>query len=203
MKSLSFYKDVLHCNNNEKEIFEFLISTLKKSNREWHYFVNWKSVLEDRKTLNIHLNLLNSLIGKANIDVEAFNLFKAHPEVIPSLPVLFAIRDKELHVLLEWKKGKFVIESFSFATKKIYTDGDIKNIVRVLKEIGILEQIQDKTITSLVDYGIGVEVGLDSNTRKNRGGKIMEEFLNSTSRSSVKKKRILIICPRPQRPKLK
>ena len=45
-----------------------------------------------------------------------------------------------------------------------------------LKESGFLKLVSDKTIKSIPDYFIGVEVGLDSNGRKNRSGTSMEDI---------------------------
>ena len=39
-----------------------------------------------------------------------------------------------------------------------------------LKKSGLLKIFKDKTVKNIVDYTIGIEVGLDSNGRKNRGG---------------------------------
>jgi len=39
--------------------------------------------------------------------------------------------------------------------------------------------IENKKIKNLYDYAIGVEVGLDSNGRKNRGGHLMEDLVES------------------------
>ena len=51
---------------------------------------------------------------------------------------------------------------------------------------GFGELLKDKKIKNLVDYATGVEVGLDSNGRKNRGGSLMEllveEFISETTR---------------------
>ncbi|UWW01478.1 type II restriction endonuclease [Mycoplasmopsis felis] len=43
-----------------------------------------------------------------------------------------------------------------------------------LDKTGLLDLISNKIINNLVDYVLGVEVGLDSNSRKNRTGKSME-----------------------------
>ena len=49
---------------------------------------------------------------------------------------------------------------------------------------GIGAILKDKKVKNLVDYATGVEVGLDSNGRKNRGGTLMEglveEFVSDT-----------------------
>ena len=42
---------------------------------------------------------------------------------------------------------------------------------------GIGELLKDKKIKNLLDYATGVEVGLDSNGRKNRGGTLMESLV--------------------------
>ena len=46
-----------------------------------------------------------------------------------------------------------------------------------VKETGLKTLITDKKIKNLVDYMIGVEAGLDSNGRKNRGGHAMENIV--------------------------
>lgn len=42
---------------------------------------------------------------------------------------------------------------------------------------GLFELISKRIINNLVDYVMGVEVGLDSNGRKNRGGHLMEDVV--------------------------
>ena len=44
---------------------------------------------------------------------------------------------------------------------------------------GLFSLISDHLINNLVDYVTGVEVGLDSNGRKNRGGHLMENLVES------------------------
>ena len=50
-------------------------------------------------------------------------------------------------------------------------------MIEFAKSTGFLELLQTKRIKSIVDYVIGVEVGLGSNGRKNRGGKSMETIV--------------------------
>jgi type II restriction enzyme len=44
---------------------------------------------------------------------------------------------------------------------------------------GLGDLVKDKKIKNLVDYVTGVEVGLDSNGRKNRGGTMMENIVET------------------------
>jgi type II restriction enzyme len=46
-----------------------------------------------------------------------------------------------------------------------------------MSEAGIGEILKDKKVKNLVDYATGVEVGIDSNGRKNRGGTLMESLV--------------------------
>lgn len=178
MKNLDFYKEKLGC-ENEDAVFDYLISNLKPSNTLWSYFVNWEKVLDNTSEIEMALNTLNYLIGKENFDGEFSKLLKKHPEVISAIPAL-VVRDgnnsKKFKILVDFKNKKLVYEDFDFTKTKI-TDEDIKNYLTFIAETGIKELLTSKRIKSLVDYMIGVEAGLDSNARKNRGGTSMEDIV--------------------------
>lgn len=55
--------------------------------------------------------------------------------------------------------------------------GSIEGIMRFLEETGLAKVFQNSEIKDLVDYVFGVETGLDTNARKNRSGKIMEQYI--------------------------
>ncbi len=46
-----------------------------------------------------------------------------------------------------------------------------------MKETGLFDLLSNRIVKDLVDYVLGVEVGLDSNGRKNRGGHLMENLV--------------------------
>lgn len=46
-----------------------------------------------------------------------------------------------------------------------------------MAETGLFDLIQNHLISNLYDYVTGVESGLDSNGRKNRGGHLMEDLV--------------------------
>ena len=48
-----------------------------------------------------------------------------------------------------------------------------------MRKTGIFNLIENRIIGSLVDYVTGIETGLDSNGRKNRGGHLMENLVES------------------------
>jgi len=178
MKFLSFYKDNLKCKTND-QVFDYLISTLKPSNTIWSYFVNWEKVLKNTKQIELALNTFNYLIGKDDFDEEFKFLLKENPNIVKVIPAL-VVRDgsnkKKFKILVDYKNKKLVYEDYDF-TKKDITDKDIEKYLIFVKETGLKDLIVSKKIKNLVDYIIGVEAGLDSNGRKNRGGHAMENIV--------------------------
>ena len=178
MKNLTFYKTALNCGTEDK-VFDFLISNLKPSNTIWSYFVNWEKVFTNTKQTELALNNLNYLIGKNNFDDEFKFLLKENPniaKVIPALVVRDGQNTKKFNILVDYKNKKLVYENYDFSKKNI-SDEDIEKYLRFVKETGLQILITDKKIKNLVDYMIGVEAGLDSNGRKNRGGHAMENIV--------------------------
>ena len=48
-----------------------------------------------------------------------------------------------------------------------------------MRETGLFDLLENHIVNNLVDYATGVETGLDSNGRKNRGGHLMEDLVES------------------------
>lgn len=88
--------------------------------------------------------------------------------------MLLAIRDRSFEVLID--KRNFIYRELDFS-KKSYAADEIKTFADFILKSGLGELLQDKKIKNLVDYTTGVEVGLDSNGRKNRGGTLMENLV--------------------------
>ncbi|MEX1015066.1 MAG: type II restriction endonuclease [Candidatus Paceibacterota bacterium] len=177
MKFINTYKKLGL--KNEDQIFEYLILNLKPSNKLWSYFVNWEKVLKNTEEIEIHLNTLNYLIGKTDFDKNFRALLKENSQVSRAIPAL-VVRDgknsKKFKILVDFKNRKLVYEDFNF-TKENINEDDIERYLLFVKETGIKDLLTSKKIKNLVDYMIGVEAGLDSNARKNRGGKAMEEIV--------------------------
>ena len=84
------------------------------------------------------------------------------------LDILIAVRAKEKKQVIS-SGGEVLLISRYFETPQ--------GVTAFIQETGLKELFQSGRITNLVDYVLGVEVGLDTNARKNRGGKIMEETI--------------------------
>lgn len=156
---------------SEHAALEYLLSTPKDTIRTYDFFVAWEKVLGNVSKIEVALNILNTLIGKDDAANRLKKLIKEYPEVVPVIPLLIAVRGKSIKVA---DLGGDI--EYSFSKKNIYTDEEINKIVYFADKSGLLNVIADKSIKNLVDYSIGVEVGLDTNARKNRSGTAMENL---------------------------
>jgi hypothetical protein len=152
-----------------KKDFNNLITTFKRSIKTWDYFVNWNKVFSNSSELEIALNKLNYLLGKENLKEEFVKLYSSNPDIVKALPVLLAVRENKLEVFDKATKNS---EFFDFTGK----EKDADKYFEFLDKSGLGRLFQKDGIKNLVDYVMGVEVGLDSNGRKNRGGTLMEEI---------------------------
>lgn len=178
MKYSSIFKNRIDC-KNEKDVFSFFIKNINDSIRYWNYFVNWEKVLGNTQDLEIDLNIMNYLIGKHEIEKEFSYLLKKHPQIIRLVPVLLACRENNFKILTDLSIGNLKCEDFSFKVKKELSDAEISKAAHFAHETGLLKIFKDKTIKNVVDYTVGIEVGLDSNGRKNRGGTAMEKVVET------------------------
>ena len=94
-------------------------------------------------------------------------LVKKYPNVIKCIPTLLAVRQSEI-IVLDDDGNKF---EYNF--KKM--NYDINQYVIFMRETGLFNLLENHLINNLYDYVLGVECGLNSNARKNRGGHLMED----------------------------
>lgn len=113
--------------------------------------------------------MMNSLIGSKNIEKDFENLVNKYPEVIKCIPTLLAVRQSEI-IVLDDEGNKFEYNfkkmNYSVAQYKIF-----------MRETGIFDLLENHLVNNLYDYVLGVECGLNSNARKNRGGHLMEDLV--------------------------
>lgn len=155
-----------------KKDFNHLVETFRRSIKTWDYFVNWNKVFANSSDFEISLNKLNYLLGKENLKEEFKKLYGSNPDIVKVLPVLLAVRESKLEIFDKVDKNS---EFFDFNNP----EDDADKYFEFLEKTGLTRLFQKDGIKNLVDYVIGVEVGLDSNGRKNRGGSLMEEIVGT------------------------
>ena len=149
-------------------IFEEWIKTFRKSINDYNYYTDFQKVYANVEKLKIEINILNSLVGAKNIEKDFEKILEKYPECLKVIPILLAVREKE--IFCKDFNGEF---NYNFS-KMNYSVEQYKYFMR---ETGLFEMLQKHIISNLYDYVTGVEVGLDSNGRKNRGGHQMENLV--------------------------
>jgi len=157
-----------------QDAFQFLVDNLQGTLRTWDYFVDWKKVRANLNSVIIELNILNSLMGSRDFDNDFVMLIKKYPEVKRAIPILLAVRDDKIAVLENLEGGSFKQTTFDFGSK-IMNEQTANDLLDFMNQTKLSLLFTGSEIKNLVDYVFGVEVGLDSNGRKNRGGAKMEE----------------------------
>ena len=150
--------------------FNTWLSGFRDSISDYAYYVNFEKVYRNVDAIKVELNILNSLIGSKDIEKDFEVLLKKYPETLKCIPVLLAVRANEIYTIdgdgeytYNFKKPNLSIEQY-----KVF-----------MRKTGLFDLIANHVVNNLVDYATGVETGLDSNGRKNRGGHLMENLVES------------------------
>nr|WP_262432455.1 type II restriction endonuclease [Qingrenia yutianensis] len=150
--------------------FNTWLSGFRDSIADYGYYIDFEKVHRNVGNIKVELNILNSLIGSDNIEDDFENLIKKYPEVLKCIPLLLAVRANEI----------YAIDSdgaFTYNFKKANLDSEQYKVF--MRKTGLFDLIANHIVNNLVDYATGVETGLDSNGRKNRGGHLMENLVES------------------------
>ena len=152
------------------------LSEFRDSIADYGYYIDFEKVHRNVGSVKVELNILNSLVGSKNIEEDFKALIKKYPEVLKCIPLLLAVRANEIYcqdenggVLYQFDFGKYPPNSFSHYERFSY----------FMRETGLFDLLENHIVNNLVDYVTGVETGLDSNGRKNRGGHLMEDLVES------------------------
>lgn len=150
--------------------FNTWLSGFRESIADYGYYINFEKVHRNVDNIKVELNILNSLIGSKNIEQDFENLVNKYPEVLKCIPLLLAVRANEIYAIdgdgdytYNFKNPNLSVEQY-----KIF-----------MRKTGLFDLIENHIVNNLVDYATGVETGLDSNGRKNRGGHLMENLVES------------------------
>lgn len=150
--------------------FNNWLSGFRESIADYGYYINFEKVHRNVDNIKIELNILNSLIGSKNIEQDFENLVDKYPEVLKCIPLLLAVRANEIYAIDS--EGEF---TYNFKKPNL----SVEQYKVFMRKTGLFDLIENHIVNNLVDYATGVETGLDSNGRKNRGGHLMENLVES------------------------
>lgn len=157
-----------------KRDFNEWLSGFRPSIADYGFYINFDKVYRNVDDIKVELNILNSLIGSHNIEEEFRCILSRYPEVLQCIPILLAVRASEIYC--QDDRGG-ILFNFNYKKNSLSTEDDLDKYVYFMKETGLFDLLSKHIINNLVDYVMGVETGLDSNGRKNRGGHLMENLV--------------------------
>ena len=161
--------------------FSSWLSSFRPSISGYKYYIDFDKVARNVEEKKLELNILNALVGSATIESDFEKIISRYPETLKCIPLLLAVRgkdcdykiyaqDEEGSFLYDFKRMNYSIEQYKY----------------FMRETGLFDLLQNHIINNLVDYALGVETGLDSNGRKNRGGHQMEDLVEGYIRQTGK-----------------
>lgn len=151
-----------------KEQFEEFFSKLSKTNATLSYWTDFEKVKKNVAKIEIRLNTLNYLLGKQDLRSAVKELWDVDKHVFEVLQILVACRKRDKKQVINSDAEFVLLENYLIS---------FEGVMEYLEGTGLASIFREKDIKNLVDYVFGVEVGLDTNARKNRTGKAMEDLL--------------------------
>ena len=155
--------------------FNTWLNQMRGSINGYNYYVDFPKVYANVHALKVELNIMNSLIGSKNIEADFIELLKKYPEVLKCIPTLLAVRQNEIYA--QDGEGAF---TYDFDRMNC----SVEQYITFMRKTGLLDLIANHIVNNLVDYALGIETGLDSNGRKNRGGHQMEDLVEEFIKKS-------------------
>lgn len=153
-----------------KRKFSEWFKTFRQSINGYGYYTDFAKVYENAERYKIEINILNALVASKDIESEFDNILAKYPECLKVIPILLAVRENEIYCQDENGAVNYRFD------RKCQTAEQYKYFMR---QTGLFDMLSNHIISNLYDYVTGVEVGLGSNGRKNRGGHQMEDLVES------------------------
>ena len=150
--------------------FNKWLENFRDSIASYDYYIDFEKVHRNVDSIKIELNILNSLVGSKNIEKDFVKIITQYPQTLKCIPILLAVRSNEIYAMD--CNGEY---TYDFKNMTLSVD-EYKSF---MKKTGLFDLISNRIVSNLVDYVTGVETGLDSNGRKNRGGHLMENLVES------------------------
>ena len=148
--------------------FDLWLAQFRESISDYSYYIDFAKVVSNAQQCKAELHLLNSLIGSQDIERDFRILYDRYPSVLRALPILLAKREMEIYARDDEGGGLY---QFNQPNKTI------DEYCVFMRKTGLFDLVSRHLVNNLYDYVVGVEAGLDSNGRKNRGGHQMENLV--------------------------
>jgi len=158
-----------------KRNFDEWIGQFLPTISSYSYYVDFDKVCRNVDEIADKLSVLNTLIGSKDIRNDFLRLIERYPDVKECISILIAIREHRFQVMDD---GQLI--TFDLTKKDTNTPEQLADL---MEETGLFTMISTR-LTNITDFVYGIETGLDSNARKNRGGHQMEDLLEGYIRKT-------------------
>ena len=148
--------------------FDKFMSQLQETNQTLDFFCDFDKIAANVENIKLSLCMLNSLIGTTDLRRSVETIWNRDRSAFSVMDILIAVRSEGKKAVLN-SAGECII------LDRLFTSVD--GVVEYLEGTGLADIFRERRINDLVDYVSGIEVGLDSNARKNRSGNVMEEMI--------------------------
>lgn len=155
--------------------FNTWLAGFRSSIANYGYYTDFAKIYQNVDKIKIELNILNSLIGSQNIEDDFVTLIEKYPETLKCIPLLLAVRANEIYAMDS--EGDF---TYNFQKANL----SLEQYKIFMRKTGLFDLLAKHIVNNLVDYVCGIETGLDSNARKNRGGHLMENLVEAFIRKA-------------------
>lgn len=155
--------------------FDTFVSQLKATNATLAFYSDFDKISRNVQDVAISLTMLNYLIGKDDLRRAVEALWQRDKSAFQVMDILIATRKRE---------SKLCIDAEGNVRKVHSLFDSVDGVMSFLEGTGLADVFRKNEIKDLVDYVFGVEVGLDSNARKNRSGAIMETLVADAFRAA-------------------
>lgn len=150
--------------------FNKFMSQLKETNQTLDFFCDFEKISQKVEDIKLSLCMLNSLIGAADLRGSVETIWKRDPKAFSVMDILVAVRTRDKKKIIDSVGNCVPLES-------MFTSVD--SVLIFLEKTGLGDILQHQKIKDLVDYVFGIETGLDTNARKNRSGRVMENTVSN------------------------
>ncbi len=149
--------------------FNKFMSQLKETNQTLDFFCDFEKISQNVEDIKLSLCMLNSLIGAADLRGSVETIWKRDPKAFSVMDILVAVRTRDKKKIIDSVGNCVPLES-------MFTSVD--SVLIFLEKTGLGDILQHQKVKDLVDYVFGIETGLDTNARKNRSGRVMENTVS-------------------------
>lgn len=149
--------------------FKKWFRTIRNGVTSWDYYTDFDKAKRNLSSYEKQINQINKIIHNDDIENELKKLFIKDKKIINVLPMLLAVRSKKMFINHKSQELIYDFENVNQNIEMFMTFVENTGIVDMLKQIK----------GDLYDYMFGIEVGMDTNARKNRSGSAMEVIVEA------------------------